>query len=307
MTCSGDIREQKLLIHIGEGANGKGTLIEAMENAIGDYSSTAPVGMLTASKGEERHPTEIADLFRKRMVTASESDHDAPLREAFVKLTTGGDRLTGRYMGRDFFKFSPTHKLQMLTNHKPAIKGSDHGIWRRILLLQYPQKFGTAADIASGRATKLVDTSLKGALLAEREGIFAWIVRGAIEWYRDGLRPPACVLEANEAYRLEQDRVGQFVRECCVLEPDTWSPFSGGFVGLYPAYSGWCRESGYQALGMKKFVDELARVVPRFRKGERKLNSGGVRKTVNGCYGVKVYLAGSSDSVSNDDLVGGSL
>jgi putative DNA primase/helicase len=207
-------------------------------------------------------------------------------------------------MGRNFFKFSPTHKLQMLTNHKPVIKGSDHGIWRRILLLQYPQKFGTAAEIAAGRATKLVDTSLKGALRAEREGIFAWLVQGAIDWYRDGLQPPASVLEAGEAYRLEQDRVAQFVHECCVLEADTWSPFSGAFVGLYAAYGGWCRESGYLALGMKKFVDELARVVPKFRKAERKLSADGVRKTVNGAYGVRVNLAGSCDSVSAFDLVG---
>jgi putative DNA primase/helicase len=144
---------------------------------------------------------------------------------------------------------------------------------------------------------------LKGALLAEREGIFAWIVQGAIDWYRDGLRPPACVLEANEAYRIEQDRVGQFVRECCVLEPETWSPFSGAFTGLYPAYAGWCRESGYQALGMKKFVDELARVVPKFRKAERKLNFDGVRKTVNGAFGVRVNIDAPSDSVANGGLV----
>jgi putative DNA primase/helicase len=301
--ATGEISEQKILLNIGEGANGKGTLIEAIEDALGDYSHTAPVGMLTAVKGEERHPTEIADLFRKRMVTASESDHDASLREAFVKLVTGGDRLTGRYMGKDFFKFYPTHKLQMLTNHKPSIRGSDYGIWRRILLLQYNQKFGTAEDVASGRATKLVDTSLKGALLAEREGIFAWIVQGAIDWYRDGLRPPACVLAANEEYRKEQDRVGQFVHECCVLESGTWSPFSSPFIGLYPAYAGWCRESGYQALGMKKFIDELARVVPGFRKAERKLSSDGVRKTVNGAFGVKVNIDGPSDS-ANGDLVG---
>ena len=171
--------------------------------------------------------------------------------------------------------------------------------------MNYPVQFGTAEEIAAGRATRLGDPTLKDALLTEREGIFAWLVQGAIDWYRDGLRPPASVLEASEAYRIEQDRVGQFVHECCVLEPDTWSPFSGAFIGLYPAYSGWCRESGYQALGLKRFVDELARIVPKFRKAERKLNADGVRKTVNGAYGVSVNLAGSSgDSGANSDLVG---
>jgi putative DNA primase/helicase len=78
-------------------------------------------------------------------------------------------------------------------------------------------------------------------------------------------------------------------------------------MGLYPAYSGWCRDSGYQALGLKRFVDELQRIVPRFRKAERKLNINGMRKTVNGAFGVRVNLTVPSDSTGNGDLVGGSL
>ena len=300
-TATGEVREHKMLLHIGSGANGKSTLIEAIENVMGSYTHTAPRGMLTDARGDDRHPTEIADLFRKRLVTAGESEDNATLRESFVKLVTGGDRLTGRYMGKDFFKFSPTHKLQLLTNHKPNIKGSDHGIWRRIFLLNYHIQFGTAEEVASGRATRLRDLTLKDALLAEREGIFAWLVQGAVDWYRDGLQPPTSVLKASEAYRMEQDRVGQFVHECCALDPDTWSPFSGAFIGIYPAYSSWCRESGYQALGLKRFVDELQRIVPKFRKAERKMATDGVRKTVNGAFGVKVNLVGPG----NGDLVGG--
>jgi putative DNA primase/helicase len=300
---TGEVREHKILLHIGSGANGKSTLIESIENVMGSYAHTAPRGMLTDARGDERHPTEIADLFRKRLVTSGESEDNATLRESFVKLVTGGDRLTGRYMGKDFFSFSPTHKLQLLTNHKPNIKGSDHGIWRRLFLLNYHVQFGTAEEIASGRAMRLRDPTLKDALLAEREGIFAWLVQGAIDWYRDGLQPPASVLEASEAYRMEQDRVGQFVHECCALEPDTWSPFSGAFIGLYPAYGGWCRDSGYQALGLKRFVDELQRIVPRFRKAERKLTTDGVRKTVNGAFGVKVNLVAPNDSAANGDLI----
>ena len=100
--ATGDVREQKILLHIGSGANGKSTLIEAIENVLGSYTHTAPRGMLTDARGDERHPTEIADLFRKRLVTSGESEDNATLRESFVKLVTGGDRLTGRYMGKDF-------------------------------------------------------------------------------------------------------------------------------------------------------------------------------------------------------------
>jgi putative DNA primase/helicase len=286
--ATGDTREQKLLVHIGDGGNGKGTLIETVENVLGEYASTAPRGFLTAPHGDDRHSTEIANLHGCRMVTCHESEDGAPLREGFVKQVTGQDRLNGRYLYKEAFNFLPTHKLQLLTNHKPQIRGSDFGIWRRIAMVNYDVKFGSAEDVASGKATRVRDTALKASLLAEREGIFAWLVRGAIEWYANGLQPPASVLEAGEAYRLEQDRVGQFVTECCTLDPDAWAPFGGAFGGLYPAYTLWCRSSGYQALGKKRFIDELPRLIPKFRKAELKRTNNGARRSFDGAYGVKV-------------------
>jgi putative DNA primase/helicase len=225
------------------------------------------------------------------MVTAHENDEAATLREGFVKQATGGDTLKGRWMRADFFEFKPTHKLQLLTNHRPVIKGQDFGIWRRILLVDYPVKFGSKEDVAEGRATNEKDTTLPDTLRQESEGILAWIVRGAIEWYRDGLKLPDSVIASGRAYQSEQDRARQFVDECCILDEHTWSAFTGGF-GLYPAYKSWCQVSGYSALGKGRFIQELERVVPFFRKAENKRMEGGVRKTLNGAYGLRVNFDG---------------
>jgi putative DNA primase/helicase len=287
--ATGEIREQKMVLHIGPGANGKSTLLSAIADALGDYSHAAPPGLLTAPTSE-RHPTEIADLAGRRLVTAHESDEGAVLREALLKQATGGDRLKARFMHHDFFEFDPTHKLQLLTNHKPTVRGQDFAIWRRLLLVWYKVGFGSAEDVAAGRARRLRDTSLSATLESERAGIFNWIVQGAIEWYAGGLRPPASVISAGHAYQMEQDRVSQFVGECCIVDAQAWSPYNGQFGGIYPEYTRWCRESGYQALGIKKFIDELERAVPRFQRAEMKRTIDGIRKTVNGCYGLKVNL-----------------
>jgi len=132
--ATGDVREQKFVVHSGPGGNGKGTLLTAVTDVLGECVGTAAPGLLASTGGNERHPTEIADLFGRRMVTAHENDDVAVLREGFIKQATGGDKLKGRWMRGDFFEFSPTHKLQLLTNHRPQIKGQDFGIWRRILL-----------------------------------------------------------------------------------------------------------------------------------------------------------------------------
>lgn len=289
--ATGEIREQKMVLHIGPGANGKSTLLSAITDAIGDYAHTAPPGLLTAPTAE-RHPTEIADLAGRRLVTAHESDEGAVLREALLKQATGGDRLKARYMHRDFFEFDPTHKLQLLTNHKPTVRGQDYAIWRRLLLIWYKVSFGTSEDIASGKAMKQRDATLPLQIEAEREGVFNWIIQGAVEWYAQGLRPPTTVIEAGHEYQSEQDRMAQFVRECCILDPKAWSAFSGMFDAIYPTYTKWSKENGYQAMGVNKFVAELERVVPNYRREDMRRDIAGVRKTVRGCHGLRVNTEG---------------
>lgn len=292
--ATGDVREQKLVCHIGAGANGKGTLLNAIQDVLGDYVGTAAPGLLTSSGGNERHPTEIADLFGKRLVTAHETDDSAVLREGFVKQATGGDKLKARFMRADFFEFAPTHKLQLLTNHRPAIRGQDYGIWRRILLVPYATRFGSTADIESGRADALRDDGLGEALRAEREGIFRWIVEGAVAWYEGGLQPPDSVIGASQDYQREQDRTSQFLDECCELGVDKWAPFSGAF-GLYPRYQAWCKESGYFAIGKGRFVADLERVIPFFRKEKRNEGRGSTRRNVHGAFGVTLINQGLED------------
>jgi putative DNA primase/helicase len=286
--ATGSIREQALVIHIGAGSNGKSTLLNAVMGVLGEYAGIAAPGLLAALGTHDKHPTELADLQGRRLVTSSESEDGATLREAFVKQLTGGEPVKARRMREDFYQFSPTHKLQLLTNHRPKIHGQDYAIWRRLLLVTYPVKFGSAQDVAEGKAMLFRDGALEEALRNERAGILAWLVRGAGDWYRTGLRSPNSVRLATREYQRDQDRVAQFVDERCVLDREAWSPFDGVMVGLYPAYVQWTRENGYQALGKSRFSQELERVVPGFRRSEQKRGENGTRKSVYGCYGVRL-------------------
>ena len=298
---TGDVREQKILLHIGKGSNGKSTLIELLESIYGSYAHTGAEGLLTVSAGD-RHPTEIADLAGRRLVTVHETESGAVLREGLLKQATGGDRLTGRFLFKDFFEFAPTHKLQLLTNHTPVVRGQDHAIWRRLLLVKYNVIYGTDEEIEAGKAQLPQDTALPITLRGESEGIFAWIVAGAREWLEQGLKPPKSVLDESEAYRAEQDRVAEFVRERCIVGKDEWTDYNGP-LGIYPQYTRWCKDSGYHALGIKGFTNELCRVVRGAETVERKQTVNGVRKTVRGTFGVRVNMDddGGGFAVTNDN------
>ncbi len=249
--------EQKILIPWGDGSNGKSTILNVVQQVMGrDYCGSAAPKLLEASKSD-RHPTEIADLYGKRLVIASETEEGAQLREAFLKLATGSDPLKGRFMRQDFFEFVATHKFVLLTNHKPAVSGTDHAIWRRLLLVPFEVIFGDDAAIAAGEARRKKDKDLPANLARELEGILTWMIRGCLEWQKIGLAEPAKVRGATDVYREEQDRIGQFVAEeaevgsgKCVLQSD-----------LYLAYRQWCSRNGYHQMGHAKFRKQLLKAL----------------------------------------------
>lgn len=237
---TGDVREQCLPIFYGEGSNGKSTLLTAIQDTLGiDYSTTAPPSLLMEKK-TDTHPTELAGLFGKRLVVAQETNQGARLAESTVKSLTGGDRVSARRMREDFWEFSPTHKLLLCTNHKPKIKGTDHAIWRRLLLVPFLQKFWNPDKGESGPDELRQDKTLPAKLKAEREGILAWMVQGCHAWQRDGLQVPDIVRTATEVYQGESDTVGRFVSECCLKGDSHRIKFSA----LFDALKKWCDELG---------------------------------------------------------------
>jgi P4 family phage/plasmid primase-like protien len=206
----GVIRDHIMPIAYGKGSNGKSTILGTLLETFGpDYAMKCPPDMLMAKKNDS-HPTERTDLFRKRLVVAIESDTGRRLNETMVKELTGGDRIRARRMREDNWEFKPTHTLMMATNHKPTIRGSDLGIWRRLKLIPFTVSVEGAKD----------DKSMPEKLLKELPGILAWCVRGCLKWQEKGLDEPEKVKEATKQYRLEQDVLASFLEEHTLQGPN---------------------------------------------------------------------------------------
>lgn len=246
---TGDVSEQILPIPWGVGSNGKTTFLTALQEAIGpDYTMAAPASLLTVKKNEA-HPTELADLFGMRFVVASETEDGGRLAESLVKSLTGGDKIRARRMRENFWQFSPTHKLILCTNHKPKVRGADHGIWRRLVLIPFLKQFWNPDKGETGPDELKQDKGLPAKLKAESEGILAWAVRGCLDWQRGGLRIPESVRAATAEYRSEQDALGRFVSECCL----TGQAYRVKFSTLFDALEKWCNDGG-DNLPNRRFV-----------------------------------------------------
>lgn len=204
--CStGETREQLFLILHGDGANGKSTLLKIISDALGPYGSHTPTETLTVRNGGQSN--DVARLMGARFVTASEADSHQRLNDGFIKQVTGDEPITARYLYGEFFTFQPVFKLALATNSLPAVNGADPALFRRLRLIPFNRVFSAAEQ----------DKGLGAKLSTELPGILAWIVRGAVRWYADGLTTPAAVLHAGAEFRADSDTVGAYLEDCCEL------------------------------------------------------------------------------------------
>jgi P4 family phage/plasmid primase-like protien len=279
-SLTGDTSEQCFFILHGSGANGKSVLLKVVGKILGDYSQTARIETFMSKKGNDI-PEDVANLRGARFVTTSETSLGQRLAEGLVKALTGEDVVRARKLYQNSFQFVPQFKLWMACNHKPVIKGTDEGIWRRIRLVPFNVRIPPEEQ----------DRKLAGKLMEEASGILAWMVRGCLAWQQHGLQPPEAVQAATADYRAESDTIAEFLGETCVVNPLA----RAAAKDLYACYLSWCEQVGSKPLSQKAFGSRLT------EKGfERRRGTGGVHQW----QGVGLVTTGVTEVTYSDPISG---
>lgn len=240
----GDTTEQALHFLYGLGGNGKSVFCEVLMRLLGEYAIAVSPDMIML----KRHggiPNDVARLRGVRAAVMNETAQGARFDEAKLKDLTGGDTLTARFLHQEYFDFAPTHRIVIRGNHKPAIAGTDEGIWRRLRLVPFTV---TIPDDER-------DRHLLHKLQAELPGVLNWALAGCLEWQRDGLKPPAIVTDAVRDYREESDILGRFIDEHCRIDKLAQVK-SGAFFQRYQQYS---ELAGERWIAHKDLPDEMRR------------------------------------------------
>ncbi len=268
-SLTGDTSEQCLILPYGIGSNGKSTFLEGIRHAAGGHAYDIPFSALEYNPRQGGASNDVASLAGKRLVTAVETNEGVRLNEARVKALTGGDPMTARFLYQEHFTFRPVAKFWLAVNHKPRVQDDSYGFWRRVRLIPFTQQFTGSA----------VDKQLEGKLKAEAPGILAWMVRGALEWQRRGLEPPASVTAATDEYRTESDPLADFLTDRCEQDPS----LSAAAGEVYKAYKAWAEDQGIrerEQLTSASFGRRLGERFERKRKGSGKVYQGlGLRNT----------------------------
>lgn len=227
----GVVRDHVLLIWYGRGANGKGTLRDAVAHALGDYAIEVPADLLLQSRNAQNLAPERMRLKGARVAFCSEIAEGAKLDEATMKKLTGGDPVNAKLLYRNPVQFDPSHTLVMLTNHLPKVRGDDPATWRRILAVPFDH------IVPEGER----DGELPERLKAAPEAVMAWLWAGWQDYQANGLNPPQAVLDATRRYQLDSDTVARFLAdESTVCDGHG----TAGSADLYRAFVAWCKGEG---------------------------------------------------------------
>jgi len=256
-TLTGDTREEKLFFAHGMSNTGKTTFLEGLKGALGDYATTADFETFLKRRGDAGIRNDVARLAGARLVISVEVDEGKRLAEGLLKALTGGDTVAARFLYREFFEFRPQFKLWLAANSRPRVRAEDDAMWRRIVQIPF-----TSVIPSADRDPELKQHIRENPAI--RSAILAWAVTGSLEWQRHGLDIPQPVAAYTEEYRQENDRIGEWLEDCCVLRPDRTT-----LAGiLLRSYREWAERNGEEVLRPAALGRALAaRGLQRDRQG----------------------------------------
>ena len=242
-SLTGRTNEQCVFILHGRGRNGKSLFADRIGRIAGDYGQQADFSLFL-EKEQDKISNDIARLCGARFVAASEGEAGKRLAEAAIKHMTGGEKMVARFLHKEYFEFRPQFSPWLATNHRPQIRGTDEGIWRRIRLIPCRAYFDPKDD----------DPQLMDTLDSEMPGILAWAVQGAVQWYRRGLGNAEAVATATSEFREEMDSIGAWLAACCSTDdPGAITPLAD----IYASYAAWIEAAGEGVLSQRKFNDRM--------------------------------------------------
>lgn len=254
------------ILYGADGNNGKTTLVETASYYMGPLASPIEAEMLLDQgrvKSAGSASPEIMSLRGLRLAHASETDQGRRFSISRVKWLIGSDSMFGRFLyEKRPIPFIPTHKLILLTNHKPDVSGDDNAFWEKIHLIPFPFSFVLREPVEDYE--RPADKHLRQKLLKDAPAILAWAVRGCLQWQEQGLNPPPAVIDASKEYRRDEDLIQHFIDDCCYKAKGVETTAKD----LYDCFKKWWETNvTRKALSQKRFGGMMVKKFQRSKSG----------------------------------------
>lgn len=209
---TGDVSEEKALFILGNGRNGKGTLMKIFLTLLGDYATSFRIEALLKQKFKDGNSAtpEFAKLDGCRFAYANEIPPNEKLDVSKFKDLTGGDKFSARKLHSDPILINPTHKFILCGQHLPEIvDANDIGYLERLIVVKFPKQF-TGDNCKPKLKQELLDPDVLS-------GVLSLLVSECIEWQKHGLIVSDAMNAEKQNYRDANNFIADFISEFCVI------------------------------------------------------------------------------------------
>lgn len=254
-----EVKYEKALIMIGEGANGKSTILSTLEHMVGTNNCSA------LSLRHFSDPQKTSVLKGKLINICGEVPKKIEDYEAEFKTIVTGEQLTVSPKYVQEYKIRPFCKLIMAINEFPHIDDKTSAFYRRLLLLELKRQFSEEEQ----------NTSLREELIPELPGIFNWSIVGLSRLrLRGKFIVDEYMLQAIENVRESNNPIISWAKDhLMVLKGEEL--FKGD---AFEEYKKWSEKSGYKPYGLAKFGAEVFKIFQKDTDKDRRQGHGDRKK-----------------------------
>lgn len=264
----------KAFMLLGNGANGKTTILNILQNFLGNDNIANP----SLQALLERHYNDH-NLFKKLAnINADIPDRSLKNTSKFKKLTGEDMIFAEKKHSNDALQFKNYAKLIYSANDLPETHEFNDAFFRRWIIIDFPYKF--TSDPEDGCKTKDPDI-LKGLFTDEEmSGLFNWALQGLKRIFRNnGFSTSDSTKNVKKEWLLRTDSLRSFCEYHCEEDPDYFVP-KDEFMKVYKYY---CKVFDIRYKSKNKVGRELPKVLAvdsrrkRISSYENGFDSGPVR------------------------------
>jgi putative DNA primase/helicase len=171
-------------------------------------------------------------------------------------MAISGDTLEGDQKFGQRITFQSQVKFIFAMNSPPVISDKAHGFSRKVIVLNFSRRF----------TPKEMDRSLIDKLIAEREGILAWMLEGAKRLLQNGgFTIGQGIEQATHNFMASMNPVLAFLEERCCQGPECKVPAPM----LFAEYKAWSADSAHKPLSKSRFYEQIINLCDQVKEKQR--------------------------------------
>jgi P4 family phage/plasmid primase-like protien len=246
--------EQKAILLLGEGSNGKSTYLRAVEAFVGSSNTS---GVSLHKLEQDRFST--SRLMGKLANICPDLPSTHLTETSVFKAITGGDSVAGEYKYREAFEFLPYCRLVFSANHVPRSGDASHAFFRRWSVVPFDRTFESSEAIPR----EVLDKKLSDP--GELSGLLNKALEVLPRLRREGFTESDSMRRAWAEFKEMTDPVSVWLAKNTVEDAEAFVPKAT----LLAAYNEHCQEQGRAGMTKTAFGLAIKRARPDLTEAQR--------------------------------------